>query len=664
VTSAAFDVTASDGILSTPLHVTVTIKPVNDPPVITSSNHAAATEHALFKYTPTASDPENDAIAFSFINAPAWLTASASFISGTPAEGTATGSFDVIASDGSLSDTLHVNIAVTAVNDPPQFSSPDHAAATEDVLFSYAPAASDPEGNTVTFTFSNVSPWLQASGQTVGGTPGEGITSGTFDVKADDGATSATLKVTITVASVNDPPAITSAPGAAATEHVLFTYTAAASDPDNTVLTFSFPNRPAWLTPKDNVISGTPAEGVTDGSFDVMVSDGLLSDTRHVTVVVSPVNDPPVFTSKDTASAVEDRPFSYTPAAADPENTSVSFTFMKVPSWLAASGGLIGGTPREADHDTTFSVVATDGSANDTLVVRISVKQVNDRPEVVSAAADTAWENTPFSYEALVDDADGPRLSVRFAGQPDWLIPSGTLITGTPPQGAADTSFMVIAWDSQLSDTLLVRLKVVAVNDAPRFILDFPKPVRPPMEPLRVDINLDDYVADDDNPLTDLSWSWTLLDTTQRVNVIISKSHGATIYGFDVRRTIEILFTVTDPGYASAADTLTIIIKGTDAVVERMSGAAPAVFTLEGNYPNPFNPSTTIRYGIPLAAEVRIDVFDVMGRRVAELLRGKQAEGYYERRWDAAGAGAPSGLYLVRIQAAGWSQMKKMMLAK
>jgi hypothetical protein len=664
VTSAAFDVIASDGSLSTTLHVTVTVTPVNDPPEITSAGQAAATEHQPFKYTPTASDPENNAITFTFINYSNWLTPEAAFIGGTPGEGVTSGSFDVIASDGSLTNTLHVTIVVTPVNDPPLFTSSDKAAATEDVLFQYSPSATDPEGSMVTFTFSNFSQWLHVRGQTIEGEPVEGTTSGYFDITASDGSASATLKVTVTVAPVNDPPAITSASNVTATEHVLITYIATAADPDNSVLIYTFPNRSSWLIVKDNTISGTPAEGVTDGSFDVTVSDGQLSDTRHVVITVSPVDDLPYFTSQDTTSAVEDVPFSYTAAAKDPENKPVAYAFFSVPSWLAASGDKISGTPLEAHHDTTFSVIASDGAMKDTLVVKIKVRQVNDKPKIVSQAADTAWENTLFAYQAQVDDEDGPRLSVRFINYPDWLTPSGTVISGKPAQGAGDTSFTVIAWDSQLSDTLTVKLKVFAVNDPPRFILDFPEPVRSPLDPLRLDINLDDYVFDADNSVTDLSWSWTLLDTTQRVNVTISKSHTATIYGFDVLKTVRILFTVSDPQHASASDTLTIIIQGTNAVADRMPCAAPAEFTLESNYPNPFNPSTTIRYGIPGTAAVRLDIFDVMGRKVAELLNEKQEGGFYEIRWNAAGAGVPSGLYLIRIQAAGWVQMKKMTLTK
>jgi hypothetical protein len=77
-------------------------------------------------------------------------------------------------------------------------------------------------------------------------------------------------------------------------------------------------------------------------------------------------------------------------------------------------------------------------------------------------------------------------------------------------------------------------------------------------------------------------------------------------------------------------------------------GTVPETLTLMGNYPNPFNPSTRIRYALPSTGEVSVQVFDVLGRRVAELKAGVQSAGTHELTFDAANFA--SGVYLYRLQ--------------
>ena len=88
----------------------------------------------------------------------------------------------------------------------------------------------------------------------------------------------------------------------------------------------------------------------------------------------------------------------------------------------------------------------------------------------------------------------------------------------------------------------------------------------------------------------------------------------------------------------------------------------PQRLTLDQNYPNPFNPSTTIRYGLPEAGEVRLVVYDVLGREVARLVDGHQGAGWQAVQWQAGDAA--SGLYLYRLEVNGQSQQGTMLLVK
>ena len=88
----------------------------------------------------------------------------------------------------------------------------------------------------------------------------------------------------------------------------------------------------------------------------------------------------------------------------------------------------------------------------------------------------------------------------------------------------------------------------------------------------------------------------------------------------------------------------------------------PDQFSLESNFPNPFNPVTRIKYALPEDVQVVLRVFDVLGREVAMLVDGFESAGYKSVEFDASKL--PSGVYFYQIVAGKFSHMKKMVLAK
>ena len=79
----------------------------------------------------------------------------------------------------------------------------------------------------------------------------------------------------------------------------------------------------------------------------------------------------------------------------------------------------------------------------------------------------------------------------------------------------------------------------------------------------------------------------------------------------------------------------------------RSAGESPAVFSLNGNYPNPFNPQTTIRFGLAESAHVSLVVYDLTGKAVAELVNANLEAGAHEVSFDAGRL--PSGIYMYRL---------------
>jgi len=102
---------------------------------------------------------------------------------------------------------------------------------------------------------------------------------------------------------------------------------------------------------------------------------------------------------------------------------------------------------------------------------------------------------------------------------------------------------------------------------------------------------------------------------------------------------------------------------------ELQADALPQAVRLAQNFPNPFNPSTTIEYALPFHAFVHLAIYDVLGRKVQDLVGEQQEAGAHYTKWDATGAS--SGVYYYRFDvvdldkpALGYHETKKMFLAR
>jgi hypothetical protein len=88
----------------------------------------------------------------------------------------------------------------------------------------------------------------------------------------------------------------------------------------------------------------------------------------------------------------------------------------------------------------------------------------------------------------------------------------------------------------------------------------------------------------------------------------------------------------------------------------------PNVYALEQNYPNPFNPTTTIEFALPKNSNVKIAVFDILGRLITKLVDGNLNAGYHKVQFNASNLA--SGVYFYRIEAGNFVKVKKLMLLK
>ncbi len=96
--------------------------------------------------------------------------------------------------------------------------------------------------------------------------------------------------------------------------------------------------------------------------------------------------------------------------------------------------------------------------------------------------------------------------------------------------------------------------------------------------------------------------------------------------------------------------------------VEKISELIPTEYRLDQNFPNPFNPSTTIRFAVKERSHITLVVFNILGQTVSTLINEELAAGEYETHFSPGGLA--SGLYVYRISTNGFVQSRRMLLLK
>jgi len=142
---------------------------------------------------------------------------------------------------------------------------------------------------------------------------------------------------------------------------------------------------------------------------------------------------------------------------------------------------------------------------------------------------------------------------------------------------------------------------------------------------------------------------------------------------------VQVAFTPTEPiiyssnffviSNDSEMDTLIVPVSGVGIMLARieLDAQLPHILVLYPNYPNPFNPVTTLRYDLPEQTHVNITVYDMLGRQVKTLINHTQDAGYRSVIWNATndyGKPVSAGIYLYQIQAGDYISTKKMVLLK
>ncbi len=404
-------------------------------------------------------------------------------------------------------------------DDPPVITSSATSFAVEDETYNYLYDGYDPDIGTNRWEIENVPTWLSMENDSIIGIPLEGDLDTSFLLIYSDSYFSDTLEIGIFVTPVNDPPEIKSADSILVDESEYYVYHASAEDPEDSILTWIFSDLPTWMSTAGDSSFGTPIEGAPDTSFRIMVSDGEYWDSTLIFVDVIPYDDLPVITSSDSLLAIEDEFVTFNFAGYDPEGLPILWSVNHLPSWLSMEGDDVSGIPREGDFDTLFTLFASDGTLNDSLVIGVYVTPVNDVPMITSHNIDTAYVDEYFVYYPLATDPEDSTLTWVFSDLPTWMSTTGDSLYGLVARGSDDTLFTVVVSDGELADTLDVMLEVIDINYPPE--IAFMQLVGEYHDDIELSFNLYDF--DDDDLDYDISFT---TDGITWNNAIVSEQSG------------------------------------------------------------------------------------------------------------------------------------------
>ena len=390
-------VTANDGAATTtsPTWTFTTSQP-NGAPVATNPGAQSSAEGASPTLQIAASDPDGNTLTYSATGLPTGLAINSTtgVISGTVAFGAAvSNSVVVTVSDGTATDTASFTWTVTRSNRAPVVTNPGAQSSAEGASPSLQIAASDPDGNTLTYSATGLPTGLAINSTTgvISGTVAFGAAvSNSVVVTVSDGTATDTASFTWTVTRSNRAPVVTNPGAQSSAEGASPSLQIAASDPDGNTLTYSATGLPTGLAINSTtgVISGTVAFGAAvSNSVVVTVSDGTATDTASFTWTVTRTNRAPVVTNPGAQSSAEGASPSLQIAASDPDGNTLTYSATGLPTGLAINSttGVISGTVAfGAAVSNSVVVTVSDGTATDTASFTWTVTRTNRAPVVTN----------------------------------------------------------------------------------------------------------------------------------------------------------------------------------------------------------------------------------------------------------------------------------------
>lgn len=284
---------------------------------------------------------------------------------------------------GLAAGTLHAQ----TTNRAPVISGTPKTSVTVRNVYQFEPTASDPDGNTLTFSISNKPSWANFN-TTNGRLRGTSYSVGTWSnivIRVSDGKATVSLPAfSIAVVKANSAPVISGTPAKTATVGQAYSFTPSATDANSDTLGFSISNKPAWASFSTSTgrLSGTPTAAGTHSNIVITVSDGkaTASLAAFAITVAASANRAPTISGSPVTALNTNTAYSFRPTAADADGDTLTFSIANKPSWatFSTTTGQLSGTPTAAGAYQNIVIAVSDGKASTSLAAfGITVSQTS-----------------------------------------------------------------------------------------------------------------------------------------------------------------------------------------------------------------------------------------------------------------------------------------------
>jgi len=430
--------------------------------------------------------------------------------------------------------------------------------------------------------------------------------------------------------------------------------------------------------------AGTPAATITDGNAttpSVLVTGGTISASTGADIKI-PVN------VTDITSAQNVTAYDFKAAF---NSSVISITGYDIVGTLSADGSaeinvvdgvatvawasankitgegiliyLVGKALTAGSSDVTFTAFQFNAGAPiaGTEKGSVVVTAANIAPTIVLDPAGPAFsvnENVKLTINLVGADANtGDVLTYSATGLPSGAKLSGSVFTWTPSyaQAGSYTVTFKVTDAGGLYAEAAATITVANVNRAPSIVVGLPTDKPVPVHNVPVYWEKPIVASDPDGD----ALSYSLEAPPEGASITADGIFSWAPVPQQAGRSFVVTVKVSD---GSLFDIKSYTLQVSQDVVGVEIEGVPTEYTLLQNYPNPFNPSTTIYFGIPKESSVKISVFNILGHEVTTLLNKPLNAGFHKVTFDASGLN--TGMYIYKIEAGSFVEVKKMLYVK
>lgn len=301
-------------------------------------------------------------------------------------------------------------------------------------------------------------------------------------------------------------------------------------------------------------------------------------------------------------------------------------------------------------------------------------EESNQVPYVQDSISDTSFKEDSGLHlitedlNTVFSDPDGDELTFAASSDNTDILPSihgdSLFVTSSENYFGSGNVFVTATDPGGLSATDTFMVTITPVNDAPGAFNLLAPADKDTVDTLSMPIqfvwsqaeNVDQDTIWYDLKIFNASIDTSITDLTDTTFTF----HGESILKYN--DSYQWTVTARDHYEYTPADTFLFYTPEATSI-HYYGRALPKRFALEQNYPNPFNPTTTIKYALPKSGKVKVEVFNLLGQKVAALVNSFKQAGYHQITFD--GSNLASGVYVYRLSTdAGFMQTRKMILMR